>query len=166
MNIHLKFIKNIILNITLNIIIIFTIASCGGGEEQSSSTPVLETPPPPPVTITTSDLVSKADFDLLSSADLDITLPSAPSKSVNYFINICTDFSVNNSAVNSSSVNINYDSCKLRTTLITQEQVFSLSLSAAESMIVAQIWPIEAGAQPITLFWDITESGNIWKIAI
>lgn len=154
-----------ILNITLNMVIIFTIASCGGEEEEGSSTAGVETPPAP-VAISTSDLVIKTDFNLLSGTDLEVTLPSSPSSSVNYFINICTDFTVETGTVENSSVDINYDSCKLRATLNTQKQVFSLSLSTAESMIVAQIWPIEAGAKPITLFWNITESGKSWKIAI
>ncbi len=149
----------------LNIIIVITIASCGGGDEESSSTPVIETPPTP-VTISTSDLVSKPDFDLISSTDLEVTLPTSPSGSVNYFINICTDFTVGTSSFENSSVDINYGSCKLRTMLNTKEQAFSLSLSTAESMVVAQIWPIEAGARPITRYWNIAESGNNWKIAL
>jgi hypothetical protein len=63
-------------------------------------------------------------------------------------------------------VKINYDSCKLRKTLTTLEQAFTLSLSNAEMMLVAQIWPIENGAQPVTLYWNITESGHSWKITI
>jgi len=146
----------------LNIIIAITIAGCGGGEEEDSAVaatakvPVIAEP-----TITTSELVSDPDFNFTSSTDLDVTVPASPSTTVSYFINICTDFTHEN-----NEVKINYDSCKLRKTLTTLEQAFTLSLSNAEMMLVAQIWPIENGAQPVTLYWNITESGHSWKITI
>jgi hypothetical protein len=137
------------------------ITGCGGGSEDDSPKETIQNIPLVEEIIITSDLVSSPEFTFISSAELNITLPISPSGSVNYFINICTDFSEKN-----DTVTINYDSCKLRAMLKTQEQSFSITLSAAEPMLVAQIWPIEAGAQPITLFWDITESGNDWKIII
>jgi hypothetical protein len=33
-------------------------------------------------------------------------------------------------------------------------------------MLIAQIWPVEVNAEAITLFWNISESGNNWKIAL
>jgi len=155
--------KNHLIKLTiLNIIIGITIAGCGGGEEEESAVTVIaKTQVVNEPTITTSELVSDPDFNFISNADVDITVPVSPSTTVSYFINICTDFTKEN-----DEVKINYDSCKLRTTLTTLEQEFTLSLSNAELMLVAQIWPIENGAQPVTLYWNITESGQSWKITI
>jgi len=155
--------KNHLIKLTiLNIIIGITIAGCGGGEEEESAVTVIaKTQVVNEPTITTSELVSDPDFNFISNTDVDITVPVSPSTTVSYFINICTDFTKEN-----DEVKINYDSCKLRTTLTTLEQEFTLSLSNAELMLVAQIWPIENGAQPVTLYWNITESGQSWKITI
>lgn len=152
---------NIIKKVIPNLIIALAITSCGGGDEEASPKETVVTAPPVEEIILTSDLVSTPDFNFISNADLGVTLPISPSTSVSYFINICTDFSVEN-----NEVTINYDSCKLRTSLKTQAQPFSLFLSTAELKLVAQIWPIEAGAQPINIFWNIAESGNHWQIEI
>jgi len=156
---HIKLNKYII----ANVIMALAITSCGGGDEEVTAKETAATPSVPAVeeSIVTGDLVSTPDFNFISSAHLDVTLPTSPSTAINYFINICTGFSLENEVVN-----VNYDSCKLRTTLKTKAQSFSLALSAAESMVVAQIWPIEAGATPITVFWNIEESGNNWQIAL
>jgi len=138
------------------------ITACGGGgEEDSPPQKAVEVIQPTEELVTTGDLVSDIEFDFISSINLDVTLPASPSTSIGYFINICTDFSNV-----SNEIEINYDSCKLRTTLTTVTQQFTLSLSAAELLIIAQIWPIENGAQPINVYWDIAESGSSWKIAI
>ena len=142
-----------------------TITGCGGGEEDSPSQKVADIVQPTEVVteepITTSDLISKPDFDFISSININVILPASPSTNIGYFINICTDFSNEN-----DKITINYDSCKLRTTLTTVTQQFSLSLSTAELLLIAQIWPIENGAQPINVSWDIAESGGNWNIAI
>ena len=160
--------NNLITLIILNITIGISMTGCGGGDEDSA----VETPPAPVLipeatpaviepTITTSELISEPDFDFISSTDLVVTIPASPSTTVSYFINICTDFYNEN-----EKVKINYESCKLRTILSTLEQPFTLSLSNAELALVAQIWPIEEGAHAVTLYWNIDESGNNWKIAI
>ena len=146
----------------LNIILAISITGCGGAEEEDSSQKeITKTPPTTEEISTTRDLVSEADFDFISSADLDITIPASPSTTVHYFINICTDFSKEN-----DDVKINYDSCKLRTSLDDNEQQFTLALSNAELVLIAQIWPIEDGAKPINTYWDITESGSSWNIVL
>ncbi|MCP4323615.1 MAG: hypothetical protein GY787_17545, partial [Alteromonadales bacterium] len=111
--------------------------SCGG--EEGSPNKTIEPAPSVPVqkSINTSDLVATSDFDFITSVSLAVKLPIAPSSSINYFINICTDFSEE-----SNEVSINYGSCKLRTLLKPQEQSFTLVLSTAESKLIAQIWPI------------------------
>ena len=149
-----------------------TVISCGGGEQASttestvapSTTPVVFTPPVVPITpdpITFTDLTSTPEFTFTSSTNIEVLLPTAPTGSINYFINICTDYVAQN-----GSVIINYNSCKLRTALSTSEQSFSLSLSNTESLLVAQVWAIEVSAKPLTLFWNIAESGNKWQIDI
>jgi hypothetical protein len=175
--------KNHLITLTLlNIVIVLTSTGCGGGgEEGSAPTPTVEITPPieevaeevstevstdpstdlTAETIATSELISEPGFDFISSADVIVTIPASPSTTTRYFINICTDFANVN-----EKVEINYESCKLRTTLTTLDQLFTLSLSNAELALVAQIWPIEEAALPVTIYWNITESGNRWRIAI
>ena len=154
-------------NIITLITLIIIIAGCGGGGGEVSTSPeksVTLTPSTEDETkenTTTNELNSTPEFNFISNTKLDIKLPASPSTNITYFINICTAFSTEN-----NEVEINYDSCKLRTSLTTEEQAFILSISAAELMLVAQIWPIEDGAQPITLYWNINEYGNSWKITI
>ena len=162
MNIHPK------KSITLNTILAITLTSCGGGDEQSTKAAEVVTVIPSvtaaqvtPLPAATKDLVSKSDFDFISKADLEVIIPTSPTGSVNYFINICTDFTTEN-----DTVEINYNSCKLRTTLGTKEQSFSLFLSSAETLLVAQVWSIEVGTKPVTVFWNIVESGKKWQIVI
>jgi len=144
---------------------ITSVLGCGGGEEdKSTSQQVAKTTPqmdsPPEQTITTGDLISLPEFDLHSASELHIGLPASPSAITRYFINICTDFSNEDSVIS-----INYDSCKLRTALTITEQQFTLSLSAAENLLIAQIWPIENDAQPVNIYWNIAESGNNWQLS-
>ena len=157
--------NHVIKLIMLNIILGITITSCGGEEESVVSEENLPikvvSQQETEATIATSELISEADFNFISTVDLEVIIPASPSTSVGYFINICTDFSkVNDKA------KINYDSCKLRATLHTSEQLFTLSLSNVELALVAQIWPIAEGAQPVTIYWNITESSTRWNIAI
>jgi len=148
-----------------------SIAGCGGGSEESTSTEVeaaVEVTTTPPVedtpvqaTIITEELISDPSFDLSSSNELRVKLPASTSTSTRYFINICTDFSTDDK---NNEININYASCKLRTEITITKQEFTLSLSASELMLIAQIWPIEEGAQPITSYWNIAEYGKQWPI--
>lgn len=147
------------------VLLTLTMLGCGSGDEDSNvaSQKVLETSTStdsqPKEVIATSALVSTPEFDFISATKLRLTLPAFPSATINYYINICTDFSNEN-----GDIKINYNSCKLRTKITTQTQQFTLSLSTVERQLIAQIWPIENGAQPINTFWDITESGNDWQI--
>lgn len=163
MNTHLITLK------MLSIIIAITMAGCGGGsEEEKESSPtetvVITTAASedlPIETINTSSLISNVDFDFTSGDELKVTLPASPSTSIGYFVNICTNF-----IDESNEVKIDYDSCKLRTTLASQKRSFTLSLSTSESVFIAQIWPIENAAKPITVYWNIVELGRSWKIAM
>ncbi len=151
---------------------IFTIGCGEGEEEDAKQQEIVKTTPPTgstsedvteeiiEETINTEDLISAPEFDLNSSSELQVSLPASPSATITYFINICTDFSKNEN----DDIEINYDSCKLRTTIALTEQSFSLSLSVAENKLIAQIWPMTNGAQPINIYWDIAESGNNWQI--
>ncbi|MCJ8293638.1 MAG: hypothetical protein MJK15_04455 [Colwellia sp.] len=137
-----------------------TLLGCGGEEESEGKVEVAQETPPPVNTVTTSELVSTPEFNFISGIKLTVTLPASPTATIDYFINICTDF-INEDNV----ISINYQSCKLRTAITAQTQEFTLSLSVAELQLVAQIWPIESNAQAINAYWDIAESGRNWKIA-
>lgn len=142
------------------IMLTITITGCGGGGDEEKK-PSVKTIITTDKTITTSDLISAPDFNFISSTNLEVVLPASPSTTVSYFISICTDFYKEN-----DEVIINYDSCKLRTTLTSSEQTFTLSLSTVEVELIAQIWPIEEDAQPINVHWNIAEFGNSWQISI
>ncbi len=165
MNLGIQIMKKQLYTLTiLSIIISITLMGCGEADDNAPKEIVEGTTPPPvltPETINTSELVSEPDFDFISNTDVHIIIPASPSTAVRYFINICTDFFKEN-----DEMKINYKSCKLRTALTTLVQPFTLSLSNAEVMLVAQIWPIEEAAQPITFYWNITESGNHWEITM
>ncbi len=141
-----------------------TLIACGGEEvetvEQTAKETVAVDNTPAPI-ITTSDLISNEDFSFTSSASLYLRLPASPSDTVNYFVNICTNLP-NKDGI----AKINYTLCKLRAPLTANEQNFTLKLSTAESKLIAQIWPIKDGAEPITLYFNIEEMGNTWQIAI
>ncbi len=149
---------------------ILSIAGCGGGEEETTVEEVVTTPPPvdtsPQETISTEDLITTPDFNLSSYRELQVNLPVSPSTTVSHFINICTDFStLNSNNINASNnIKINYASCKLRTELALTTQQFTLVLSAAEEALIAQVWPIENGANPVNIYWNIAESGTKWHI--
>ncbi len=147
------------------IMLTITITGCGSKEEKKTIKETVVTNSsvnnPAKEAIKTSDLISTPDFNFISSTNLEVVLPASPSTTVSYFISICTDFSKEN-----DEVIINYDSCKLRTTLTSSEQTFTLSLSTVEVELIAQIWPIEEDAQPINVHWNIAEFGNSWQISI
>jgi hypothetical protein len=145
---------------------VISLLGCGGGEEEVTTKEVVETSvstdSSPDVASNTVDLISEPEFDLSSANELRIGLPATTSTSTRYFINICTDFSTDDE---NNLININYASCKLRTELSITKQEFTLSLSASELRLIAQIWPIEENAQPITTYWNIAEYGKQWPIA-
>ena len=128
-------------------------------EDPADQTTVAQSPTLP--IIRTSDLVSNTEFSFTSSTDLQLKLPATPSSTMNYFINVCTDFSDENGIQE-----VNYNSCILRTLLKTNEQEFSLSLSNAETVLIAQIWPIMADSRPLTFYYNLNEDGKNWHITM
>ncbi len=138
----------------------FILVACGGDDssQQAVEKQVAIDDSPPPLT-NTSELVSNVDFSFTSSATLKVTLPVNPSGTIGYFINICADFSSENGIDK-----INFDSCKLRASLTPNEQNFTLRLSNAETRLIAQIWPLQDGAKPISQYFNIQETGNTWRI--
>ncbi|ALO34418.1 hypothetical protein CMT41_06555 [Colwellia sp. MT41] len=150
------------------VLVTLTMFGCGGDEADSEESNVVpqeipatspSTASQPQAVISTSELISTPEFNFISVVKLQLTLPASPTEEINYFINICTDFSNENDVVT-----INYKSCKLRARLTRQQQQFTLSLSVTEQVLIAQIWPIENDAQPITTYWHIAASGNNWQI--
>jgi len=133
------------------------ITACGGGGGGSTETtppPVVVTPPP---VTKTADLVSTTNFEFMSGYQLTIELP-ASKNSGRYFINVCTDYSTN------EPIEVVYDSCKIRTFLESSTQTVVLTLSESERNLVAQIWPIEATAEPNTVYFNTTADNADWQI--
>jgi len=135
------------------------LVNCGGGEEEKDTKEKSQIQPPPVQIVNTGDLVSNTQFDFSSGYTLNVVLAPLENNQVRHFINICTDFSLTE-----NGYSINYDSCKLRTSFSENNQEFELSLSAAETNLIAQIWPIENNATPIELFWTTNESSP-WAIS-
>ena len=83
------------------LLLTLTLFGCGDddGTEIVQGT-VQETPPPTSSTtpetntdiVATSELISTPDFNFISGTKLTVTLPVAPTATIDYFINICTDF--------------------------------------------------------------------------
>ena len=150
------------------LLLTLTLFGCGDddGTEIVQGT-VQETPPPTSSTtpetntdiVATSELISTPDFNFISGTKLTVTLPLAPTATIDYFINICTDFTNEDNLIT-----INYQSCKLRTAITSQTQEFTLSLSVVELQLIAQIWPMESDAKVMNAYWDIAESGHNWQI--
>ena len=150
------------------LLLTLTLFGCGDddGTEIVQGT-VQETPPPTSSTtpesntdiVATSELISTPDFNFISGTKLTVTLPVAPTATIDYFINICTDFTNEDNVIT-----INYQSCKLRTAITSQTQEFTLSLSVVELQLIAQIWPMESDAKVMNAYWDIAESGHNWQI--
>ena len=140
-----------------------TLLGCGDEERSEGNVDIAQETPPPisstTDTVATSELVSTPEFNFISGIKLTVTLPASPTVTIDYFINICTDFTNEDNVIT-----INYQSCKLRTAITSQTQEFTLSLSVVELQLIAQIWPMESDAQVINAYWDIAESGHNWQI--
>ena len=146
----------------------FALVSCGGGGEGASetvsntvnTTNVVPIPIEEPMT-TTDDLISNTTFEFTSGFELTLILSAIEEPSVQYFVNICSDYTQVE-----ESYSINYDSCRLRTSFTESDQSFDVSLSAAETVLIAQVWPMENDAIPINFFWSRTDSNEPWEINV
>jgi hypothetical protein len=132
------------------------IVSCGGGEEGESSSSTPQITPAPPVT---DDLVSNDEFEFFSGYNLTINLVSLTNTSFAYHINICSQFTQND-----QTFSVDHDSCRLRAKFTEVDQEFVVTLGAAETQLIAQIWPMTDDAEPINLFWAKNGNNNIWQV--
>jgi len=156
---------NILYRDVLFPVLVCTIVGCGGGggdsggtkEPLSSETSVITQ-----ASIeTTDELVSNTTFEFTSGFELTLILSALDGTKVPHFVNVCSDYSQVEDVYT-----INYDSCRLRTSFTDELQQFHISLSAAETVLIAQIWPIENNAVPINLFWSRTNSSENWEIDV
>ena len=135
----------------------FFIISCGGGEESESSAP-------PPVVIippVTDDLISNDDFEFFSGYNLTINLAGLSDTSLSHHINVCSQFTKNG-----QTYSVAHDSCRLRAKFTEIDQEFTVALGAAETQLIAQIWPMENNAQPVHLFWTKNGNNNTWQVVL
>ncbi len=148
-----------ILFVTLTLAIV----SCGSGGDDAT--------PPPPAKVdvvapiepikTTDDLVSNTTFEFTSGFELTLILSALDGAEVQHFVNVCSDYTQDK-----EYYTINYDSCRLRTLFTENQQRFIISLSAAETALIAQVWPIENNATPINIFWNRADNGEQWEISV
>jgi len=131
------------------------LTACGGGKGDSAAA-VTE-----PVSKTTAELISTQEFDFKSDHNLKVTIAKSPEENRQYYINICSDYKERE-----GKIVINYKSCKLRAFLNSAEQNYTLILSAAETQLLAQIWPMENNAQPYDFYWNKSSNSKQWKIAL
>lgn len=152
----------ILITYLVYIVLSFYLIGCGGGEEKSDKATPPATPVAPDIPITvTGDLISDSSFEFTSGFDIKVNLMAVDQSSLKHFINVCSDYKQRN-----DEYIINYSSCQLRTTLVQAEQSFTLSLSSAETKLIAQIWPIKDNSVPINLFWNRSNDTNSWDIDI
>jgi len=156
---------NILYKNTLSAILTLVLVSCGGeGDAKSNVSSDSDVAPTMVVDIpigTTDDLVSNTTFEFTNGFELNLILSALDSSAVSHFVNICSDYTEVEKVYT-----INYDSCRLRTSFTATKQNFTLSLSAAETELIAQVWPIENNATPINLFWSRTDNLDAWEIDI
>ncbi len=149
-----------------NLFFLLTIIGCGGGDDEGSKSEpeaAAVTEVVPIEEQTTDDLVSNTTFEFTSGFDLIVTLMPFEGGGVQHFVNVCSDFEL----VDEEYV-INYDSCKIRTAFTIDKQVFDVSLSSAETELIAQVWPVENDAIPLNYFWQRVEGDedSDWIISI
>ncbi|REL28028.1 hypothetical protein DXX93_16625 [Thalassotalea euphylliae] len=163
------------------------LAACGGGDDSSSASPAPQPAPATPADSgasdsnteqtetetanqaadTTAELISTPEFEFTGTFELNVKVAPAPAGSVQYYVNICSDFEqLEATEAKPASWLVNYDSCLLRTFVTSQEQVFNLSLSESQSELIAQIWPMENGAIPVNMFWQKQSQASEWIIAL
>jgi len=145
----------------INIMLILSVYACGGDAEDDIQpkteiiTEVVEK------AITTADLVASEGFDFITDYEVDIKLAMSPANGIQYYINICSDYKNDK-----ENVVINYNSCKLRTFLTSEEQHYTLLISAAETNLIAQIWPMENNAQAHNFYWNKSSNNTPWFISL
>jgi len=151
---------------TLNQYIFFatltlTIVSCGGGGDEATTPPLANEDVITPVEAiqTTDDLISNTSFEFTSGFELTLILSALEESEVQHFVNVCSDYTQDN-----QNYIINYDSCRLRAPFTETQQHFDISLSAAETTLIAQVWPIENNATPINFFWSRADNDEEWQI--
>ncbi|NMP32091.1 hypothetical protein HII17_10975 [Thalassotalea sp. M1531] len=151
------------MNKSLIILLLSTLTACGGGSESTKEPTISSTiaPQSSDIDITTGELISTPEFSFIGSFDLTINIAEAPEGSIQYYINICSEFTEEN-----NEIIVNYDSCMLRTFLTSQPQSFELALSESQSTLVAQIWPMENNAVVIDVFWQKQGEVSVWNISI
>lgn len=163
------------------------LVACGGGGSDSSSTtsssstgqstppastqPTTTTPPPsttPPSTTPepvdvpeeTADLVSDEAFDFVGKNNLTLALNNNSDGS-RVYLNVCNDFSTVN-----GKVKVDYNTCQLRTTLPAGSVEYNLTIGGDVERLVAQVWIVEDGAEPMNYYWSASQDSNSWSIVV
>lgn len=158
--------KNLLMTSLTTSVMVALLSACGGGGGDSkSSTPVA--PAPEPVATSgnneeeevTADLTTTPDFTFSGSYELTVVVEKAPAASVQYYVNVCSDYEA------TDPMTVKYESCMLRTYITDTDQEFVLSLSESQASLLAQVWPMENGAEPIDIIWQKGADSSTWRIS-
>lgn len=152
-------------SLTASLLAALLTACGGGGGDSKSSAPVA--PAPEPVATSgnneeeevTADLTTTPDFTFSGSYELTVVVEKAEYTGVQYYVNVCSDYEA------SDPMTVKYDSCMLRTHVTEADQEFVLSLSESQESLLAQVWPMENGAEPIDIIWQKGQDTATWRIS-
>lgn len=149
----------------INIIFItLALFACGGGsQDQSQAEAVVPGEAESLATGATrmNDLRVGSDFDFIGGETLDIVISNQVNGGGGAYINVCTDFTRLQ-----SSYEIDYDSCVLRTRLNQPYQQYAVTLSPSNDLLLAQVWSLEDGAEPVSYLWNRAVDGQRWQIDV
>ena len=133
-------------------LVLLFLCSCGQGgsgpgDESSSSS--------------MEDLNVSRDFTFIGGETLTITIVDEGSSVERRYLNICSEFSQNG-----EGYSVSYDSCLLRTSILGQHSDFEIIISSNQQKLIAQVWPLNNGADPVNHHWSRSENGNEWHIKV
>lgn len=108
-----------------------------------------------------SDLLVAPDFDFIGGESLRITVVDSGSAYQRRYLNICSDFR----AVD-GGYRVSYDSCLIRTSINAPHTDFELGISSSQQELIAQLWYLQDGADPVSHRWSRSVHGEQWTIEV
>ncbi|MEM7562240.1 MAG: hypothetical protein AAF353_04215 [Pseudomonadota bacterium] len=107
------------------------------------------------------DIQVSRDFDFIGGEKLSFSVLNQSNSQARLYLNVCSDFSEKN-----GEYQISYDSCLLRTALDSQYTEFEIQISNTHKELIAQIWSLSEGSEPVNHRWKWVDDGYQWEINI